>query len=126
MKTILIIGANVVTLALISYSIAIITEQRKRVLTPFILRFLTIGLVLDITATVLMIIGSSNSPFTFHGFVGYSALAFMLVETSLVWKFKINNGYNIEVSRGLHIFTLIAYVWWVAAYITGALLVALK
>ncbi len=126
MKPILLAGAVVVTLALISYSIAIITEQRKRILTPKILFFLTLGLALDIIATAMMIIGSSNTPFTLHGFVGYSALAFMLSDTILLWRYKIQHGYNFEVERKLHIFSRFAYTWWVLAYITGSLLVALK
>ncbi len=126
MKLILIIGAIIVTLALISYSIAIITEQRKKVITPFILKFLTIGISLDIIATACMIIGSDNSPFTLHGLLGYSALAFMLVDTYLIWKFKLQNGYDVLVSKGIHLYSRIAYLWWVAAYITGSMLVALK
>ena len=126
MKLILIIGAIIVTLALISYSIAIITEQRKKVITPFILTFLTIGISLDIIATACMIIGSENSPFTLHGLLGYSALAFMLVDTYMIWQFKIKNGYNVVVSKGIHLYSRIAYLWWVAAYITGSMIVALK
>jgi hypothetical protein len=126
MKPILMTGALVVTLALISYSFAIINEQRKKIITPKILLFLTIGIILDISATAMMIIGSSNGPFTLHGFVGYSALAFMLVDTILIWKFKLNSGYNIEVPAKLHLYSRFAYIWWVLAYITGSLLVMLK
>lgn len=126
MKLILIIGAIIVTLALISYSIAIITEQKKKVITPFILTFLSIGITLDIIATACMIIGSDNSPFSLHGLLGYSALAFMLVDTFLIWRFKLQNGYNILVGKGIHLYSRVAYLWWVAAYITGSMLVALK
>lgn len=126
MKLILIIGAIIVTLALISYSIAIITEQQKKVITPFILTFLSIGITLDIIATACMIIGSDNSPFSLHGLLGYSALAFMLVDTFLIWRFKLQNGYNKLVSKGIHLYSRVAYLWWVAAYITGSMLVALK
>jgi len=126
MKPILLTGAVVVTLALVSYSIAILTEQRKKHITPSILFFLSLGLALDITATAMMIIGSSNTPFTLHGFVGYSALAFMLTDTILLWRYKIMSGYFVEVERKLHIYSRIAYIWWVLAYITGILLVVLK
>jgi hypothetical protein len=30
------------------------------------------------------------------------------------------------VPRGLHLFTRAAYLWWVAAFITGGLLVAMR
>lgn len=126
MKTISMIGALIVTLALISYTIAVLNERRKKHITKFILSFLTIGLIFDITATACMIIGSTNSPFTIHGMLGYSALGLMLVDTILIWKFYKAYGSNLEVPKGLHIYTLLAYSWWVIAYITGSLLVMMK
>lgn len=125
MNPILIAGSIIVTLALIAYSIAIISEQRKGIITPGVLIFLTIGLTLDVTATICMIIGSPNSPFTFHGFIGYSALAVMIVETSIIWRNYLGNGINSNVPRGAHLYSRYAYAWWVIAYITGGLLVAL-
>lgn len=125
MKTISMIGAFIVTLALISYSIAIFNERRKKYITKKILTFLTIGVILDITATACMIIGSTKSPFTLHGSLGYSALTLMLIDTILIWRFYKNNT-NLEVPKGLHIYTSIAYSWWIIAYITGSLLVMMK
>ncbi len=124
MKPILMVGATTVTFALIAYSIAIITEQRKKIITPKILLFLTIGIILDITATICMIAGTSNSAFTFHGLLGYSALLLMLIDTYLIWKFKIDKGFNQTVPHGIHIYSRLAYMWWVIAYVTGAVLVA--
>ncbi|MDA3954493.1 MAG: hypothetical protein PF485_12670 [Bacteroidales bacterium] len=126
MKTISMIGAIVVTLALISYSIGVITEQRKRKLVKAVLLFITVGIVLDITATICMIIGSTNSPFTIHGFLGYSALIAMLIDVVLIWKFYYKNPAGTEVPKKLHRYTLYAYLWWVVAYVTGSLLVMMK
>jgi uncharacterized repeat protein (TIGR03987 family) len=126
MKTISMIGAFIVTLALISYSIAVFNERRKKHINKFILSFLTTGLVLDITATACMIIGSTNSPFTLHGSLGYSALTLMLIDTVLIWRFYNKNGIGLEVPKSLHRYTLISYSWWVIAYITGSLLVMVK
>jgi len=126
MKTISMIGAFIVTLALISYSIAVLSERRKRHITKFILSFLTVGLILDITATACMIIGSTNSPFTLHGSLGYSALTLMLIDTILIWRFYKTYGFNFEVPKALHNYTIISYSWWVIAYITGSLLVMMK
>ncbi|RPH31445.1 MAG: hypothetical protein EHM93_13590 [Bacteroidales bacterium] len=126
MKTISMIGALIVTLALISYSIAVFGERKKRHITKSILSFLTIGIILDITATICMIIGSTNSPFTIHGLLGYSALTLMLIDTIVIWKFYKSHGFKFEVPMGLHKYTLIAYSWWVIAYITGSLLVMIK
>lgn len=126
MKTILLIGSIVVTLALISYSIGIITEQRKKRISKTVLTFLTMGLAMDITATICMVIGSSNSPFTFHGFIGYTGLLAMIIETIAAYKFYLANGPQVKVSKKLHVYSLASYLLWVAVYITGSLLVALK
>lgn len=125
MSPVLLAGTIVVQFALICYSIGVITEQRRHLVTPFVLWFLTVGVFFDVTATVLMIVGSPNSPFTLHGFIGYSSLVGMLVETALAWRhYRCKRG--VGVPRGLHLYARLAYIWWVLAYITGALLVALK
>jgi len=120
------IGTRVVVLALIAYSVAIITEQRKHRVTNLVLVALTLGVVLDVTATAFMILGSPNSPFTLHGVLGYSALAAMLVDMILIWRFRVGNGESATVPRGLHLYSRMAYSWWVIAFITGGLLVLLK
>jgi hypothetical protein len=107
-------------------TIAVFSEFKKRHITKKILSFLTIGLVLDITATICMIVGSTNSPFTLHGSLGYSALTLMLIDTILIWRLFRNYGYNFEVPKTLHRYTMISYSWWVIAYITGSLMVMLK
>ncbi len=125
MKPILIAGSSIVTLALISYSIAIITEQRKFLISNRVLFFMTVGVVLDITATTCMIIGSENSPFTLHGLLGYSSLTAMIVDAILIWRYNKKHGAQTKVSRGLHLYTRVAYSWWILAYITGGLIVIL-
>jgi hypothetical protein len=119
-------GAGIVIFALLSYSLSIITEQRKKLVTPFVLRFLTIGIFLDITATTFMIIGSSNSAFTLHGILGYSSLAGMLIDTILIWRFHLNSNTGTIVPKGLHLYSRFAYAWWVIAFITGLMLVVFK
>lgn len=122
MAPILIAGTIIVNLALIAYTIGIIGEQRSRRVSKTTLGFLTVGVLLDITATVCMIVGSTNSPFSLHGILGYSSLTAMLVETSLAWWHRCRQREG-EVARGLHLYSRIAYTWWVLAYITGAALV---
>jgi len=126
LKTLSIVAATVVTFALISYSIAIITEQRKKVVINRVLFFLSMGVILDISATTMMIIASENSPFSLHGILGYSSLTLMLTDAVLLWRFRIINGPETKVKKGLHIYSRIAYLLWVMAYITGSLLVALR
>jgi hypothetical protein len=120
------IAATVVTLALISYSIAIITEQRKRKVINLVLVFLSLGVLLDIGATTMMIIVSENNPFTLHGILGYSSLTAMVIDAILLWRFRMKKGSQVKVARPVHLYSRIAYTWWVAAYITGTLMVMLK
>jgi len=120
------IAATVVSLALISYSIAIITEQRKRKVINLVLVFLTLGVLLDISATTMMIIVSENSPFTLHGILGYSSLTLMIIDAVLLWRFRGRHGSAEKVAKRLHLYSRIAYIWWVTAYITGSLMVMLK
>ena len=111
----------VVTMALVFYSIGVITEQRKHAVTRFVLFFLTGGVLLDITSTTLMIISSGNIPITVHGFIGYTALLVMLIDGILIWRQRRRNGSG-PVPHGLHLYTRIAYAWWVIAYIAGAII----
>lgn len=121
MNPVLIRAVVVVTFALIFYTIGVITEQRKHRISKFVLAFITIGVVLDISSTVLMIIGSGKIPITVHGFIGYSALAVMLIDTILIWWWWRNNP-DTGVSMGLNMYTRIAYGWWVVAYVAGAVI----
>lgn len=122
MKPVLIAGTVIVNLALICYSVGIITEQKIHRINRKIIVFLTLGVIFDLTATACMITGSGNSPFSLHGLLGYSSLAAMIIETCLAWRhwlfFKSD-----KVARGLHLYSRLAYIWWVLAYITGAGLV---
>ena len=125
MKPILIFGSTIVTLALISYSVGIISEQRHKLISNSILIFLLTGLLFDISGTACMIIGSSKSPFTFHGILGYSALLAMLTENILLWRLYIRSGIGSGVPARIHIFSRLAYGWWVIAYISGFIMAVL-
>ncbi|MEJ5263943.1 MAG: hypothetical protein WHT29_01365 [Bacteroidales bacterium] len=126
MKPVLVIGTAVVHLALLFYSIGIILEQRKRRVTQKILIFVTLGVIFDIVATACMIIGSSRGFLTMHGAVGYSGLTLMLIDCVWLWRFFWHSGSTAEVPRNLHLFSRISYIWWIAAYLTGALMVAFR
>jgi EamA domain-containing membrane protein RarD len=119
-------GTKIVILALIAYSVAILTEQKIHRVSNRVLIFISAGIVLDIVATVFMIIGSSNTPFTLHGFIGYSSLAAMLIDTVFIWKHRIASGQEVTVPKSLHLYSRYAYIWWILAFITGGLLVLFK
>jgi hypothetical protein len=126
MNILLVYGTRIVILALIAYSVAIIAEQRTHKVSNSVLWFLTAGIILDITATVFMIKGSSNPVFTLHGVLGYSSLLGMLIDAILIWRHRISTSSSTSVSRGLHLYSRYAYIWWILAFITGAALVFFK
>jgi hypothetical protein len=126
MKTISMIGSFVVTLALVFYSIGFTKENRKKLVTGKVLLFYTIGVCLDISATIMMILGSSKGMITPHGLIGYSSLLGMLIDTSLLWRHNLSYGPETQVKKSLYTYSRIAFIWWVLAYITGGLLVAVS
>jgi hypothetical protein len=126
MNLTLLLGTRIVVGALVAYSIAIFTEQKKWQITRTMLFFLTLGIFLDVTATICMIIGSPNSPFTLHGFLGYSALTGMLIDGVAAWRFRLLHLETTPTPRALHLYSRYAYIWWLAAFITGGALIFFK
>lgn len=122
MKPILIAGTIIVHFALIAYSISIITEQRRHRISRTTLWILTCGVMFDIVATACMISGSDKSPFTLHGILGYSSLTMMLLDAVFIWRFYRQTPDD-QVPRWLHLYSRIAYSWWIIAYLTGSALV---
>ena len=121
----LVIAIIIVNFALLFYSIAVIAEQRTSAVSRAVLAFLTAGILCDVTSTILMIIGSRNIPITVHGVLGYTALFAMLIDTVIIWRYWIQNKGTFKVHRKLHLYTRIAYAWWVAAYIAGAIIASI-
>ena len=111
-----------VTLALTLYTVGTVKQQRSRRSPHAVRGWLTTGVVFDITATALMIVASKSLTPTLHGVLGYSALALMLTDTILMWRHARRAG-EAEVSKGLHLYSRVAYAYWVVAYFTGAGLV---
>jgi hypothetical protein len=123
MKPILILGTTIVNLALISYTLFIYNERKHKKLNKLTLSFLTIGVSLDIIATICMVIGSSKGAFTLHGLLGYSSLTGMFIDFIMLWRNKIKNGLNSSINYKVHVYSNIAYIWWIISYISGALIV---
>ncbi len=122
MNPTLVKAVAVVTCALLFYSAAVITEQRRSSISKGVLFLFSAGVSLDIASTVLMIIGSGNTPLTVHGVIGYSALLVMLMDTALIWRHWGSQRDKARVPRGLHLYTRLAFGWWVVAYIAGAII----
>jgi len=115
-------AVTTVTVALALYTAGAVSEQRSHRAGGVVRLFLTLGVVFDVTATVLMIIASGAEGITVHGVLGYSALALMLSDTLLLWRHWARHRAE-PVGRGLHLYSRVAYLYWVVAYFTGAALV---
>ena len=126
MNTFLLTGTIIVFFALTFYTLGIVKEQRSKSVSKYVLFFLSLGLTFDITATVFMIIGSSEGGISLHGVIGYSSLLGMLIDNLLLWRLRMKKGLNAEVPKGIHLYSRYAYAWWVIAFITGGLLVYFK
>jgi hypothetical protein len=60
MNFLAVVGAFIITLSLLSYGIGIIAVVRFKIVTPGILVFLTLGVILDFIAVIMMIINSEK------------------------------------------------------------------
>lgn len=119
MNSIILTGVITVQLALICYTIFIINEHKKRSAVKIVLYSLTIAVILDMIATGCMMIGTDKAYFSLHGSIGYSALLMMIIDAVLIWRHKIQKGTEEEFSKGLNIFSKVAYAWWLVAFFNG-------
>lgn len=124
MTPVLRIGVSIVLVALVCYTAGVVAVQRNRAVSRRALGFLMAGVVFDITATIFMIIGSGQLV-TLHGAIGYSALAAMLADTWFAYRHR-GRIPDAATPRWLHLYTRLAYAWWVVAFITGGLLAAMN
>lgn len=126
MNNLVLTGTIIVFFALSFYTIGIVREQRSKTVSQFVLLFLSLGLAFDIAATLFMIFGSSATGITLHGIIGYSSLLGMLIDNILLWRLRFKTGLSSTVPKSIHLYSRYAYIWWVTAFITGALLVYFK
>ncbi len=123
MNLVAIIGAFIITLSLLSYGIGSISISRFKIVSIMVLLFLSLGIIFDVSAIVLMIIGSSGTPFTFHGFVGYLAFFVMLIDTLWAWRIFFKSGLDAKISDRYLMYSRYAYLVWVLGYLTGSLMI---
>lgn len=119
-------GIIVVNIALVFYLSALITVSGKEMNGGRFLSLLLAGVFFDITATALMISGSSQGPLTLHGLIGYSSLGAMICETVVFLHFFRKFGTGKRIGKTRRRVFMFVFVYWVLAYITGAALIVLR
>jgi len=117
MKPYTLIAIAIVTLALVCYTVGTLASQRSRRVTATALGFLALGLIFDIVATIFMILGSGTL-ISLHGVLGYSALAGMLIEVAIAWRWRSRHGER-TVTEGMRRYARLAYGYWLLAFISG-------
>ena len=123
MNILSVIGSFIITFALLSYGIGSISVMRFKLLTRWVILFLTLGLFLDIVAIGFMIAGSHNSPFSLHGIIGYIALLAMLINVILIWREYRLKGIDSQISFKIVRYTKFAYLWWLIIYFAGSVMI---
>jgi len=126
MSSILIIGISLVQAALITYTATFIIAYRKKNISKLFLNTLSFSVLFYITATIFIISGSSKGFLTLHGLIGYTSLGMIIIKTVQFYLFTKKIGYTQAFSKKqLATFTFI-YIYWVLAYITGAVLILFR
>lgn len=123
MNPLSLIGAFVITLALLSYGIASIAVQHFKHISSGVLVFLSIGVLLDFAAIIFMISGSTKGVFSFHGVLGYTATLTMVIDLALIWRCYFRSGLDSVIGNSVLLYSKIAYAWYLFVYITGSLLI---
>lgn len=119
MPVVIIAGIILVHLALIFYILFIINENKQRRATTAVVTLITLAVIFDISATSCMMIGTTKTFFTFHGSMGYAGLLMMIIDAVLIWKHKLQKGTELIFSKGLNLYSKLAFAWWMIAFITG-------
>jgi len=118
-KPIILAGIASVVLALACYTIAFVSEQRRRRVDGMVLGFLALGVLFDLGSALFMILGAKGRVLTPHGVVGFTALGLMLVVTA--WALRLRG--SAEVTASFDAFFRIAFGAWVVAFVSGVVMV---
>jgi len=122
-NTTLVLAIVSMLLAATLYTIAVFGERAARILKPWHLALFWLGLVFDTTGTTLMAQISGGWKWDVHGVVGLTAVALMLAHSAWasVALFLKQEG----VLRSFRKFSVHVWALWMAAFISGVVLVAL-
>lgn len=110
------IGALLATTALVLYLIGILmTAITGKVKTRNVV-LQTAGVVCDAIATICMMIQAGGLiPADFHGWIGYTALALMVVDLVFVLRHKKDG----IAPTAMRVFALVTMAFWIVSYCLG-------
>jgi len=123
MKTTLLLAIISMLLAATLYTIAVFSERAAGILKPWHLGLFWLGLAFDTFGTTLMSRIAGGWKWDIHGVIGLTAVALMLIHSmwaTVALVFKQEN-----VLRSFRKFSVHVWALWMAAFISGIVLVAL-
>ena len=123
MSSLAIAGAFLITIALLFYGVAVIAIQRFKIIAPYIIIFISLGLLLELVAVFFMIIGSDEGAFTLHGIAGYLATLTMLINVIVIWYNYLKQGFDTVLKKPVVLYSRYAYIFWLIVYFTGSVIV---
>ena len=119
MSLIILAGVVLIHIAAVLYTIFIIKEFKYKRAVHGVTRFITAAVIFDVAATSCMMIGTTETYFTTHGILGYTALAVMVTDAVLIWRHRKKHGSEVPFSKNLHRVSMYGYMLWVLAFATG-------
>ena len=123
MNTTLLLAIISMLLAATLYTIAVFSERAAGILKPWHLGLFWLGLAFDTFGTTLMSRIAGGWKWDIHGVIGLTAVALMLIHSmwaTVALVFKQEN-----VLRSFRKFSVHVWALWMAAFISGIVLVAL-
>jgi uncharacterized repeat protein (TIGR03987 family) len=124
MSPTLMFAAGSMLLAAVLYTVAVFRERATHRLKPVHLALFWLGLVFDTTGTTLMGQIAGGWRWDVHGITGALAIALMLVHS--VWATAALLLKRERVLRSFHKFSIHVWALWMAAFLSGIALVALR
>jgi len=105
------------------YTVAVFAERAAATLKPWHLALFWLGLAFDTTGTTLMADIAGGWRWDVHGVVGLTAVALMLFHSA--WATIALLFKQEKVLRSFHTFSIHVWALWMAAFVSGVVLVAL-
>jgi uncharacterized repeat protein (TIGR03987 family) len=124
MTPILVFAIMAMLLAATLYTVAVFGERGARELKPWHLALFWFGLVFDTTGTTLMAQIAGGWKWDVHGVTGAIAVALMLTHSA--WATLALVLKKERVLHSFHKFSIHVWALWMAAFLSGIVLVALK
>ena len=113
-----------ISLALVFYTLGVWGERKAKILKMRHLAFFWMGLVFDVTGTILMeriadvnAESANTISSSLHGITGLLAILLMLIHT--IWASIVFYQNNDEKKRKFHKFSLLVWLLWLVPYLIG-------